>query len=459
MAGTEAGGPLWSGRLEGGLHPDVLALTQSLDVDRRLLPYDVAASKAHVRMLGRQGIIPLEEAAQIEDALGRISVEDDAADEDIHSLIERQLVAQLGDTGRRVHAGRSRNDQVATAFRLWCRAHAHRLQLATAELQGALLGVAERDGAAVLPAFTHLQRAQPVPLAHHVAAHAWALQRDIGRFAAAQDAADISPLGAGALAGSSLPLDPAGVAADLGMRASFANSLDAVSDRDFAADLLYACALCLVHCSRMGEELILWTSQEFAWAALADDVATGSSMMPQKKNPDVAELARGRSGTAIGRLTGLLATMKGLPLTYNRDLQEDKERLFDTADTIRSCVRLTAAMLDHTTVNAPSCAAAAKDPLLLATDLADYLVKKGMPFRKAHHAVGAVVAFAEKANRRIDQLTLAEYQAIEPRFSADVLELYNLEQAMKRREIPGAPGVRQVARQLARWKKELGTLS
>jgi argininosuccinate lyase len=410
MAGTEAGGPLWSGRLEGGLHPDVLALTQSLDVDRRLLPYDVAASKAHVRMLGRQGIIPADEAAQIEDALGRISVEADAADEDIHSLIERQLVAELGDTGRRVHAGRSRNDQVATAFRLWCRAHAHRLQLATAELQGALLGVAERDGEAVLPAFTHLQRAQPVPLAHHVAAHAWALQRDVGRFAAAQDAADISPLGAGALAGSSLPLDPAGVAADLGMRASFANSLDAVSDRDFAADLLYACALCLVHCSRMGEELILWTSQEFAWAALADDVATGSSMMPQKKNPDVAELARGRSGTAIGRLTGLLATMKGLPLTYNRDLQEDKEGVFAQVDATIGVLRLLQLAYEGLTIDAARMRAAAADGTTVATDVAEALVRGGMPFRDAHAEVAGRIAAGERFSEPTPEAAIAARQ-------------------------------------------------
>jgi argininosuccinate lyase len=314
----------------------------------------------------------------------------------VHSLIERQLVAMLGDAGRRVHAGRSRNDQVATAFRLWCRAHAYRLQLAVADLQQALLGVAERDGTTVLPAFTHLQRAQPIPLAHHVAAHAWALQRDVGRFVAAEDAANVSPLGAGALAGSSLPLDPAGVAAELGMRASFANSLDAVSDRDFAADLLYACALCLVHCSRMGEELILWTSQEFGWAALADDVATGSSMMPQKKNPDVAELARGRSGTAIGRLTGLLATMKGLPLTYNRDLQEDKEGVFAQVDATLGVLRLLQLAYEGLTIDGGKMRAAAADGTTVATDVAEGLVRDGLPFRDAHTEVATRIAAGER---------------------------------------------------------------
>ena len=428
MAGTEAGGPLWSGRLEGGLHPDVLALTQSLDIDQRLLPYDVAASQAHVRMLGRQGIIPAAEAAQIEDALGQVAIDDGATDEDVHSLIERQLVAMLGDTGRRVHAGRSRNDQVATAFRLWCRTHAYRLQLAVADLQQALLGVAERDGTTVLPAFTHLQRAQPVPLAHHVAAHAWALQRDVGRFAAAQDAANVSPLGAGALAGSSLPLDPAGVAADLGMRTSFVNSLDAVSDRDFAADLLYACALCLVHCSRMGEELILWTSQEFGWAALADDVATGSSMMPQKKNPDVAELARGRSGTAIGRLTGLLATMKGLPLTYNRDLQEDKEGVFAQVDATIGVLRLLQLAYEGLTIDAAKMRAAAADGTTVATDVAEALVRGGMPFRDAHTEVATRIAAGERFDSPTPEEAIAARQGpgMPGRVNEQLIELAGL---------------------------------
>ena len=337
----------------------------------------------------------------------------------------------LGDTGRRVHAGRSRNDQVATAFRLWCRAHAHRLQIATTELQGALLGVADRDGTAVLPAFTHLQRAQPVPLSHHVAAHAWALQRDIGRFAAAQDAANVSPLGAGALAGSSLPIDPASVATELGMRTSFSNSLDAVSDRDFAADLLYACALCLVHCSRMGEELILWTSQEFGWAALADDVATGSSMMPQKKNPDVAELARGRSGTAIGRLTGLLATMKGLPLTYNRDLQEDKEGVFAQVDATLGVLRLLQLAYEGLVVDTAKMRSAAADGTTVATDVAEGLVRGGMPFRDAHTEVAGRIA----AGERFDSPTP--------------------EEAIAARQGPGMPG--RVDEQLAQLRSLIAT--
>ena len=369
MGEHEASGPLWAGRLEGGLHPDVLALSQSLDIDCRLLPYDVAASKAHARMLGRQGIIPADDAAAIVQALDAVTIDDGATDEDVHSLIERQLVAQLGDVGRRVHAGRSRNDQVATAFRLWCRAHAFALIQATADLQTVLVSRAQTDGSAVLPAFTHLQRAQPVPLAHHLAAHVWSLQRDIGRFQAAQDAADVSPLGAGALAGSSLPLDPVGVAADLGMASSFTNSLDAVSDRDFAVDLLYACTLCLVH-----------------W----------SSMMPQKKNPDVAELARGRAGTAIGRLTGLLATLKGLPLTYNRDLQEDKQGVFEQVDATLGVLRLLSLAYEGLTFEVETMRAAAADGTTVATDVAEGLVRGGMPFRDAHTEVANRIAAGER---------------------------------------------------------------
>ncbi len=431
MGEHEASGPLWSGRLEGGLHPDVLALSQSLDVDQRLLPYDIAASKAHARMLGRQGIIPAEDVVAIVQALDSVVVDAEATDEDVHSLIERQLVAQLGETGRRVHAGRSRNDQVATAFRLWCRAHAFALIQGTADLQAILVKRAHVDGAAVLPAFTHLQRAQPVPLAHHLAAHVWSLQRDVGRFQAALDAADVSPLGAGALAGSSLPLDPVGVAADLGMASSFTNSLDAVSDRDFAVDLLYACTLCLVHCSRMGEELVLWTSQEFGWAALADDVATGSSMMPQKKNPDVAELARGRAGTAIGRLTGLLATLKGLPLTYNRDLQEDKKGVFEQVDATLGVLRLLSLAYQGMTVEAAKMRAAAADGTTVATDVAEGLVRGGVPFRDAHTEVASRIA----AGERFDSPTP--------------------EEAIAARTGPGMPGV--VADQLAELDRLIAT--
>ena len=388
--------PLWAGRLEGGLDPRVLAFSASLDVDRRLLPYDVRASQAHVRMLARQGIVPTADAEAIAAALDQVAVEQGADDEDVHSLIERQLVARLGDVGRRVHAGRSRNDQVAAAFRLWAKDAAAGLERRAVELIAVLVSRARSDGALLLPGFTHLQRAQPVPLAHHLAAHAWALARDVERLRAAGRAADVSPLGAGALAGSSLPLDPVGVAAELGFAAPFANSLDAVADRDFACDLAYACALCLVHLSRIGEELVLWTSSELGWAELDDRVATGSSMMPQKKNPDVAELVRGRAGVAVGRLTGLLALLKGLPLAYNRDLQEDKQLVFEQVDATEGALGVLAVAFEGLRFDGARMAAAAGDGLTVATDVAEALVRDGVPFREAHAQVAGRVAAGER---------------------------------------------------------------
>ncbi len=390
------GGPLWSGRLAGGLDPAILRFSASLDVDRRLLPFDVAGSTAHVRMLARQGIIEAGAAAAIESALAQVAVEADAADEDVHSLIERQLVARLGETGKRVHAGRSRNDQVATAFRLWSKSTCQALVGCVAAFQAVLVGRAETDGSLILPGYTHLQRAQPVPLGHHLAAHAWALERDVVRLRAAHAAADVSPLGAGAMGGSGLDLDPAGVAVELGFSSSFENSLDAVADRDFAADLVYACAMAMVHCSRIGEELVLWTTQEFGFAELADSVATGSSMMPQKKNPDVGELVRGRAGTAIGRLTGLLATMKSLPLAYNRDLQEDKEVVFAQVDALAGALEALGIAFASITFQGSRMLEAASDGLTVATDVADGLVRAGMPFREAHEAVASRIAAGER---------------------------------------------------------------
>jgi argininosuccinate lyase len=388
--------PLWSGRLAGGLDPAVLAFSRSLPVDRRLLPYDVAASRAHVRMLGRQGIIPAEDAAAIDAALGDVAVEADASDEDVHSLIERQLVARLGDAGRRVHAARSRNDQVAVAFRLYCKAAARSLELATADLQDALVARARTDGDLVLPGYTHLQRAQPIPLGQYLAAHAWALQRDVVRLQAARAAADVSPLGAGALAGSSLPTDPAAVAAELGFASAFANSVDAVSDRDFACDLAYACAMAQVHLSRMAEEIVLHTSQEFGFAELDDSVAQGSSMMPQKKNPQIAEHVRGRAGVAIGLLTALLAVIKGLPLAYASDLQEDKGLVFDLVDTLAGSLAVLELAYRGMRFDAARMAAAAGDGATVATDVAERLVREGVPFREAHEQVAARIAAGER---------------------------------------------------------------
>ncbi len=391
---------LWAGRLAGGLHPDVLAFTASLEVDRRLLPFDLRASAAHARMLGRQGLIPADKAAQICAALEAVEIEPDATDEDVHSAIERLL----GELGPWVHAGRSRNDQVQTAMRLWAKDACERLQAGVRDLALALLDLADREGDALMPGYTHGQRAQPIWLGQHLAAHVWSLRRDIVRLAQVRTTADVSPLGAGALAGSSLPLDPASVAAELGFGAVFENSMDAVSDRDYCAELVFACTLAFVHLSRLAEELVLWTSAEYGFAQLDDSAATGSSIMPQKKNPDAAELARGKAGTAIGRLAGLLATLKGLPLAYNRDLQEDKRACFDQVDDLLGAVAALRVCVEGLQIDRSRMAAAASDGTTVATDLAEQLVKDGVPFRHAHAEVATRVA----AGERFDSPTAAD---------------------------------------------------
>lgn len=384
--------PLWSGRLAGGLDPAILDFTASLAVDRRLLPYDLRASAVHVRMLARQGLIDQAQADAIVAALSDVEVEPDAADEDVHSAIERLL----GDLGPRVHAGRSRNDQVQTAMRLWAKDACDDLRERVRALATALLDRAESDGDALLPGYTHGQRAQPVWLGQHLAAHVWALTRDGRRLGQVRAVADVCPLGAGALAGSSLPLDPAWVAQELGFARSFDNSLDAVADRDYLAGLSYACALCMVHLSRIGEELVLWTSAEYGFAELDDRAATGSSMMPQKKNPDAAELVRGKAGTAIGRLAGLLATLKGLPLAYNRDLQEDKRASFEQVDDLAGALSALEICIRGLRVDRERMAAAANDGRTVATDVAEQLVREGVPFREAHAQVAARVAAGER---------------------------------------------------------------
>ena len=380
--------------------------------------------------------------------------------EDVHMNIEAELTRRV-PAGAKLHTGRSRNDQIALDMRLWLR---YEILLLVGELRGlqkALVWLGEKNAAVLIPGYTHLQRAQPVYFAHHLLAYVEMLERDYERLTGCIHRVNVCPLGSGALAGSTLPLDREFVATLLGFvdlqgrpRVS-QNSMDAVSDRDFLIEFSAVAALLAVHLSRLAEDVILWASAEFNFIKIADAYTTGSSLMSQKKNPDVAELTRGKSARVIGNLVALLTLLKGLPMTYNRDLQEDKERLFDTADTVRACVRLMAAMLGNTSVNAAACQAAASDPQLLATDLADYLVRKGRPFRQAHHAVGAVVALAEKAGKPLDKLSLEEFQSVDPDFGRDVLQVFNLEQAMARRKVPGGPGTGEVRRQLDRWKKAL----
>ena len=461
-----------SGRFVSGPAADVATFSQSISFDWRLWRHDIAGSVAHATMLRRIGILTAAELKAITAGLEQIAAEIEAGKfqwkpelEDVHMNIEAELTRRV-PAGAKLHTGRSRNDQVALDVRLWLRDEITELALELLDLKAALVKLAATNAAVLIPGYTHMQRAQPVYLAHHLLAYAEMFERDHDRLDDCFLRMNVCPLGSGALAGSTLPLDRELVAKLLGFvdlktgrpRIS-QNSMDAVSDRDFAIEFCAAAALLAVHLSRMAEDVILWASSEFNFIKIADAYTTGSSLMPQKKNPDVAELTRGKSARVIGNLVALLTLLKGLPMTYNRDLQEDKERLFDTADTVRACVRLMAAMLAHTSVNAAACAAAARDPLLLATDLADYLVRKGMAFRQAHHVVGAVVAQAEKLGRPLDQLSLAELQAVNPAFGADAPDIFNLEKAMARRQLPGAPGTSEVRRQLANWKRKVNSYS
>ena len=374
--------------------------------------------------------------------------------------IEAELTRRV-PAGAKLHTGRSRNDQVALDMRLWLRDEIVLLLSEVVDLQRALVSLGEKNAGVLVPGYTHLQRAQPVYLAHHLLAYVEMLERDCERFWDGYSRVNVCPLGSGAIAGSTLPLDRVFVArllgfVDAGGKPQLTqNSMDAVSDRDFVVEFCAAAALLAVHLSRLAEDLILWSSAEFNFIKIADAYTTGSSLMPQKKNPDVAELGRGKSGRVIGNLVALLTLLKGLPMAYNRDLQEDKERLFDTADTVRATTRLMAAMLRNMKVNHAACAAAVNDPTMLATDLADYLVHKGMPFRQAHHVVGAVVALGEKTGKPLNRLTIKELQSIDKTFGRDALAVFDLKRAMAKRNPTGAPGTKEVAKQLMRWRAQL----
>ena len=446
----DSSAPLWHGRFDGDGADALRALNDSLAFDRRMFREDIAGSRAHATMLAAAGLLTDAERDAICAALDTVEAEmaegrfvAAPGDEDIHTAVERR-VTEITPAGAKLHTGRSRNDQVAADVRLWTRGALDEVAAAVLGLQRTLLRCAEQAGEALLPGYTHLQQAQPVLLAHHLLAHGWALARDVQRLdRGAQARADVSPLGAGALAGSSLPLDPQHTAAELGFGAVFDNSLDAVSDRDFVLDALYALAALGVHLSRLGEELVLWSSAEFGFVELDDAYATGSSMMPQKKNPDVAELARAKAGRLIGHLTGMLATLKGLPLAYAKDLQEDKEPLFDAFDT----VRLTLAALDGLVATArfdtDRMAVAASSPYAAATDLAERLVVAGMPFRQAHATVGELVR-----RSLAGEGALAELVAADERFGPEAAALLEPGASAARRNTPGAGGPEAVARQI-----------
>ena len=436
---------LWSGRFDGDPDRDLLEFGASFGFDRRLFEDDVTGSIAWAEGLERAGVLSKTDADAIRGALEEILAhggdpaffdsEAAASDEDVHSFVERELVARVGDPGRRLHTGRSRNEQVALDLRLYLKRRVPVVQRAVTRLVAALLDRAEAAGEALMPSYTHLRRAQPILVSHFFLAHIAALRRDHRRLGAILDEIDELPLGSGAIAGTSYGIDVDFLARRLGFSRVVSNSVDATGDRDFVASFLHACSLVMIHLSRVCEDLILFTSEEFAFMELADAAATGSSLMPQKKNPDPLELVRGKSGRVVGRLTGWLITMKGLPIGYSKDLQEDKEAVFETEDTVHGALTAVASVVAGLEIRAQVSARAASG-LLLATDVADYLVAKGVPFRDAHEIVGSLVRKLVTAGRSFDGLTTDEWRAHSPLFEADVVEWVRPESSVARKRTP-----------------------
>jgi argininosuccinate lyase len=445
----------WGGRFAEDTNPLVDSYTSSLAVDRRIALEDVRGSIAHARMLAHQGIIPAEAGEEILAGLLQIRQEIEEGRfefnerlEDVHMNVEARLAQIIGPSAGRLHTARSRNDQVVTDLRLWLKEAIAETIACLHDLQISLVEVASLNRRAVLPGYTHLQRAQPVLVAHHLLAYFEMFERDIGRFADCYARADVLPLGSGALAGVPYPIDREMVARELEFSAITANSIDAVSDRDFALEYLAAAALAMMHVSRLGEDIVLWSTTEFGFVELPDAFATGSSIMPQKKNPDVAELARGRSGKVYGALLSALTTMKGLPLAYNRDLQEDKEPLFAAHDTLTSTLTILAEMVAHLRFR-PLQSRRASGGFLLATDVADYLTRKGMPFREAHNVVGQLVKYCEAHNKELRQLSLDVYRQHSNLFEADVLKI-DVRSSLRSRDVPGGTAPRRVASAIRR---------
>lgn len=458
----------WGGRFSAGPAALMLEFSESVSFDARLAPFDILGSKGHSAMLAQVGIITAQERDAIHAGLDAVLAEIHAGHfkwskqlEDVHMNIEQALTKRC-PAAAKLHTARSRNDQVATDMRLYFKAACTDIVQRIDAAQRAILAVAEANQNVFIPGYTHLQRAQPVSVSHHLMAYLEMLQRDAERFAAVQDHANWCPLGSGAIAGTTLPIDrefaakQLGFIDDAGRPRVTQNSMDAVSDRDLFIEFASACALVGVHLSRMAEDAILWMSAEFKFVDLPDAFCTGSSLMPQKKNPDSMELIRGKSARLQGNLHTLLTLAKGLPLTYNRDLQEDKPPVFDSHDQTVLCLEVLAGTFAGMTFDQQRCATAVADPALLATDLADYLVRAGVPFREAHHAVGAVVKLAEKKGVPLDRLSNSEVAAVHPKFEADWSECFVLDRAMARRTGTGMPGPAQVKRQLSRWKKLLG---
>ena len=450
---------MWKGRFAKATADLVQQYGESISYDWRLYKHDIAGSIAHARAQVSAKLLSSDEFAAIENGLREIEKEIEAGEfdfsielEDIHMNIESALTERIGAPGAKLHTARSRNDQVATDTRLYCRQEIDSLTELITGLQQSLLKQAEQYAAALIPGYTHLQRGQPVTVGHHLLAYVEMLDRDKSRLADCRKRINVCPLGSGALAGSTINLDRQQIADELGFDRVTTNSMDAISDRDYIAEFLFDMALVGTHLSRLSEDLILWCSSEFAFATLSDAHTTGSSLMPQKKNPDVCELTRGKTGRLYGNLVALLTAAKGLPLTYNRDLQEDKEPLFDSIDTLSLALKVNTEMIADMTINIDTCEAAASDPLLLATDLADYLVKNGLPFRQAHELVGQAVALSVQTETPLDQLDLSQ---VSEHYGADAKDVFDLQTALAARTNPGAPSIDNVRAEVARWKKSL----
>ncbi len=453
---------LWGGRFAKNNDTLMEDFHSSITFDKRLYREDIEGSLAHSKMLAKQGIISKEEGAAIAAALKEIRSEIesgkaqfDIAAEDIHMNVETMLIAKIGDTGKKLHTARSRNDQVALDARLYLKKETVNVMTLLKELEETLLSLAETHRETVMPGYTHLQKAQPITFGHHLLAYFEMFLRDLGRLQDSKKRLHIMPLGSGALAGTVFPLDRESVAADLGFDAVTANSMDGVSDRDFIIEFLSAAALIMMHLSRFSEEIILWSSGEFAFVTLDDAYSTGSSIMPQKKNPDAAELVRGKTGRVYGDLVALLTVMKGLPLAYNKDMQEDKEALFDAVDTLKGCLMVFKPMLSTLTVNKETMRLDAEGGFINATDAADYLAEHGVPFREAHGVVGSLVLHCEKEQKTLKELTLDEWQRFSPVFKEDIYDFIKIENSVNRRNITGAPSPRQTAKALVRAKKRL----
>ena len=456
---------LWDGRFEKETNPAVNDFNSSLRFDKRMFRQDIRGSIAHAAMLGKQGIIPADTALRIQEGLqgiltdmeaGLIDTNTDA--EDIHMFVEALLTERIGDDGKRLHTGRSRNDQVALDLRLYVLDESRALKEELVRLMRTLLSIAKENLTTWLPGYTHLQKAQPITLAHHLMAYLAMFRRDLERLNDWEKRTAISPLGSGAMAGTTYPLDRAFVAEQLGLSGITDNSLDGVSDRDFAIELGSCISLIMMHLSRFSEELILWSTNEFSFVEMDDAYSTGSSIMPQKKNPDVTELIRGKTGRVYGNLMTLLTMMKGLPLAYNKDMQEDKEAIFDSLDTVFACLPVFTDMLATMKIKKENMAEGAKGGYMNATDLADYLVYRGLPFRDAHAVSGKLVLYAIHQNKALDDLTLEEMRAVSPMFDDSVFEAISLSTVVNRRNLPGGPAPEAVSRAIENAEAYLNNL-